>query len=213
MIQVCIRCKVEKEESCFNKKRKNYSGVRSICKDCKAKEFSDWNRERRLLGLCLQCGTKLSEDRKNLSNCLNCSNKSTKCKKRNRVKHVLNGKCMRCGKETEKFISRCCYICSIKSRIIRLRIDKKDRAKILESLLNEPKCGICGALKPSGRGDWHIDHDHETNRFRAILCYHCNLMLGCARDNKDILIKGASYIDLHKAQKDESPMVLAMSVV
>jgi hypothetical protein len=32
-----------------------------------------------------------------------------------------------------------------------------------------------------------IDHDHKTNKVRGLLCHACNLTLGLARDNVEIL--------------------------
>jgi DNA-directed RNA polymerase subunit RPC12/RpoP len=57
------------------------------------------------------------------------------------------------------------------------------------------KCAICSlefgdtkSTKPN------IDHDHITLRVRGLLCQHCNLMLGHAKDNTETLLAGISYL-------------------
>lgn len=44
------------------------------------------------------------------------------------------------------------------------------------------KCAICHSKSTSGKG-WHVDHCHKTKKVRGILCAHCNLMIGHAKDN------------------------------
>jgi hypothetical protein len=62
-------------------------------------------------------------------------------------------------------------------------------------------CKIC-EKKFEKESDAHVDHIHdETQRVRGLLCPNCNRMLGMARDNPDILRKGAGYIELY-AQLD-----------
>lgn len=39
-----------------------------------------------------------------------------------------------------------------------------------------------------------IDHNHVSGEIRGLLCSECNRMLGRARDNPLILIKGAKYL-------------------
>lgn len=56
------------------------------------------------------------------------------------------------------------------------------------------KCAICGTTEPGGRTGWHGDHDHATNKFRGILCNVCNVMLGHARDDLQILARAAEYL-------------------
>lgn len=58
-------------------------------------------------------------------------------------------------------------------------------------------CAICGANAPGGHGGWHTDHCHNTDRVRGILCHHCNLMLGNARDNNHTLAKAIDYLGKH----------------
>jgi hypothetical protein len=52
------------------------------------------------------------------------------------------------------------------------------------------KCGICRdeLIKPV------VDHCHETGKVRKLLCYKCNILLGQARDNVNILANAISYL-------------------
>jgi hypothetical protein len=57
-------------------------------------------------------------------------------------------------------------------------------------------CAICKSAHPGNkRGHWNTDHDHATGKVRGILCTHCNVMLGQARDNPDWLLEGAKYLE------------------
>lgn len=48
----------------------------------------------------------------------------------------------------------------------------------------------------SGQGRaFHIDHDHDTGVVRGLLCNLCNLLLGHARDQQDVLRAAIEYLD------------------
>lgn len=51
------------------------------------------------------------------------------------------------------------------------------------------ECGICG-----GNRNLHVDHDHDTGRFRGILCRNCNIGLGHFRSNRELLLKAVEYL-------------------
>lgn len=67
-------------------------------------------------------------------------------------------------------------------------------------------CDLCGADKPRGMGDWHVDHDHSTGRLRGLLCFPCNVLLG--KIERIGLCKIHDYIRRHGGtvtKKEASP--------
>jgi len=56
------------------------------------------------------------------------------------------------------------------------------------------KCSICKIFldKP------FVDHDHNTNKVRALLCKACNSFIGLAKESKDILLSAIQYLEKHK---------------
>lgn len=51
------------------------------------------------------------------------------------------------------------------------------------------ECQICGDTDRL-----NIDHDHETNIIRGVLCNRCNLGIGFLKDNPYLLRKAAQYL-------------------
>lgn len=74
----------------------------------------------------------------------------------------------------------------------------------LEETLKEQdnKCAICKLELPDlliyedRRRGYAIDHNHDTGKFRGILCLTCNSLLGMAKDNKDILLEAINYLEV-----------------
>lgn len=56
-------------------------------------------------------------------------------------------------------------------------------------------CAICNTNTPGGRGNWHVDHDHQTGKVRGLLCHCCNTGLGLFKDNPDLLLKAKEYLN------------------
>ena len=61
-------------------------------------------------------------------------------------------------------------------------------------------CMICGVKIPGGKGRFHVDHDHQTNKIRGLLCCHCNRLLGAAKDNIEILAGAIMYLTESRKQ-------------
>jgi len=59
-------------------------------------------------------------------------------------------------------------------------------------LQQENKCAICGKIYDM----LCVDHDHKTNKVRGLLCNQCNLILGNAGDNKEILGNAIKYLEV-----------------
>ncbi len=101
--------------------------------------------------------------------------------KRSRLRGGINYNCRKCalqqGKES-KYRTR-----------YGLELEEKEKMVFLQ---NE-KCVICGD-DISGERKAVVDHDHNTNVVRAILCQSCNKGLGCFRDDPEILEKAKAYL-------------------
>ena len=57
-------------------------------------------------------------------------------------------------------------------------------------------CKICGipADKAPGKGVLCVDHDHETNKIRGLLCSRCNTGIGLFFDDVLILQNAINYL-------------------
>lgn len=53
-----------------------------------------------------------------------------------------------------------------------------------------------------------IDHDHQTGKVRGLLCRHCNVGLGCFKDNPQLILLAARY--LHYETMDTESIELMM---
>lgn len=74
-------------------------------------------------------------------------------------------------------------------RIQRYDLSHEDYKKMLKAQNNQ--CAICGKLS-NGNRPLAVDHDHENNKVRGLLCYNCNRGMHFI-DDKDLLKKMIKY--------------------
>jgi hypothetical protein len=56
-------------------------------------------------------------------------------------------------------------------------------------------CAICATDKPGGkRGEWSVDHCHNSLVVRGLLCSRCNTVLGFLRDDRSLLPAFDAYL-------------------
>ena len=56
------------------------------------------------------------------------------------------------------------------------------------------KCALCSEPFKGLTRNLHVDHDHNTNKVRGLLCMSCNVGLGMLGDNAEGLTKALKYI-------------------
>jgi len=63
-------------------------------------------------------------------------------------------------------------------------------------------CAICGTafeLYDNGK-TFRVDHDHETNEVRSLLCQSCNLGIGHFGDSVELMQEAIAYLRFHKQE-------------
>ena len=56
------------------------------------------------------------------------------------------------------------------------------------------RCAICTTTDSGGRGDFHLDHCHDTGSVRGLLCSNCNVGIGHFRHSKELLVEAIRYL-------------------
>lgn len=78
-------------------------------------------------------------------------------------------------------------------------INLEEKARLFEQ-----QGGCCAICKTQQSKQWHTDHDHYVELtqkrivIRGILCNSCNLLLGHAKDDENILLSAIHYLKLNK---------------
>ncbi len=111
-------------------------------------------------------------------------------------KDGLNPLCKPCSVERgKKYYAK--YQASGKARWYKLQrkfgVSQEDYEAMWEA--QGKCCAICKTTEPRGRGDFHLDHNHETNEARGILCAECNVGIGKLLDSPKVLKSALAYLE------------------
>ncbi len=65
--------------------------------------------------------------------------------------------------------------------------------------VQDGKCAICGEPETTKRSGkikaLAVDHDHATGKVRQLLCCRCNLVVGQAGEDRELLLKVMLYLE------------------
>lgn len=167
--------------------------IKQYCNFCKA-EFernkNDIEKTLKKIGVVF-CSVKCSKQfYKNIKKQkgFNQTKFCTRCKKeklRNKENFPLHNKTLD-GYDSWCRTCRSTYRNEINRGKFRNSISDDNLKKLKNEFLN---CQICGKNE-----DLVVDHDHDTNIVRGILCNHCNRGLGHFLDNNKLLEAAINYI-------------------
>jgi hypothetical protein len=84
-------------------------------------------------------------------------------------------------------------------RNIRLRYLKRRYGITIEQYdtMVEKQGGLCAICGKPPNGRWKrlaVDHCHKTGKVRGLLCHACNVLLGHAEDNWEVLCNAVRYL-------------------
>jgi hypothetical protein len=101
------------------------------------------------------------------------------------------------NKATASGLSAYCRSCTAAQAYQRLTVDEYGLTwdEYSEVLRHQGGvCAICGQRNQIGRR-LYVDHDHQTNQVRGLLCHLCNTALGHLRDDPAIARHAADYLE------------------
>lgn len=63
-------------------------------------------------------------------------------------------------------------------------------------------CAICATSCDTGM-NLAVDHCHDTNKIRGLLCKNCNTAIGLLKEDLETMTKALEYVKFHSAVKKE----------
>lgn len=196
-IKNCTRCNQE------NKKHTNNS---TACRDCRKDYYKQYREIRKKNDYHLRVCYKCKEEKIHSPAGTKCVDCTTQYSLENKEKIILNTE--RYRRENKELIAEK-YQKLKEQGVIFERQRRQKLMKIYKLSLNDYEqllinqdsaCAICGSKDPQNAGAKHlyIDHCHQTNEVRGILCSKCNSGLGFFKDSTLFLANAIDYLNNHK---------------
>lgn len=208
MTKTCNKCQVEKHLNQYAKDPRNKSGLQGICETCRAEAKRLSAEARRLKGAevarvqktCNKCNEAKAIDLfyKDSGIADGRATICKKCKTENTYKWRENNR-EQYNKTQRDYQKTACperrYGTEIKRRY-GCTLEQYNDMLVAQA----GACAICKSLHNPAekKGRLYVDHCHKTGAVRALLCKHCNSLLGYAKDDARILLEAVAYLGRHK---------------
>lgn len=187
--KICNKCGERIEFDYFKNKSKNIDGKYNTCKYCASTatkikmRFSNQKQDdiRTQTKICTTCGIRKPFEEFSKYFRKNSDGRRNQCKLCDSKWKALN----RDRQQTLTRVSMMLKKYGLDEASLRDMMDKQNGC-----------CAICeeSLVTYDSKQTFHIDHCHNTNVVRGLLCNSCNLMLGSAKDSPSILRKGIEYL-------------------
>jgi len=174
----CVKCNIIKSKTEFHKHPQTKDGLCNACKECRNAANIEYNRNNK--DIRRESYSKYQRSKKGVEQSKKYyqENKSS-IKERVKGYHVENKVRIK-EKRSETYLKK------------KYNITKKEYDNILKN--QNGLCKICGSVP--GKKKLHVDHDHNTGKFRGLLCYQCNVGLGFFQDSVQTLKEAIKYLNL-----------------
>ncbi len=166
MLKLCYICQTHKPLSDFNKSRLSKDGLQYKCKVCGRLECRQWYAK--------------NIDHERIRAKAKRQPYGPKDRERNRKWALANPEQVRYHSRKKLFAKK-----------YNMTIAEHDALFASQGF----SCGACGSITPNSKKGWSTDHCHTTGIVRGILCHHCNVGLGHAKDNTETLRAWVSYLE------------------
>jgi len=190
--KTCTKCGKTKPLSEFHKQRARRDGHRPACKECACAASREWNRanKERVLAVNRVYYAANKEQVLAAHRVYYAANKE-QVLAANRAYYAAN---------REQFAARSrAYHAANRDRAASERLQRNygislaDYDEALEAQDNG--CAICGKTEAEEGKRLAVDHNHETDQVRGLLCENCNRAIGLLRHDPELLCSATVYLD------------------
>lgn len=180
----CLDCGEQKEITAFREDKRIRGGRRTHCHDCGKKRDAAYGYQY------------------NFSNAERGAQQAKDYRERNRDKCRVAS--LKSYHKRKAVSPEDLYIVRRNWRLLKTYgISDSEYARLLS--VQGGVCAICKTqMTKHQRGRLHVDHDHETQAVRGLLCHNCNWALGAVKDSIEILSRMIEYVAHHKSIDTQS---------